>query len=374
MNTILKTQGRSFPYSIQKKETFKKYLTYIKSQSELKVKCQLQKTQTWSEQERFKQESYKRQVLIAVDETQDSAFACQWTANEIFREGDFIHLLHTIPSYSEMVEEYPFGQRVLINGNCSDKGICPDCVDELKRRNIPFQVQVVREQHEIPSVSQAICDIAQDLHASMIIMSSHSKNFLQELFKGSHTNYCVHHCSDPVVVLHPPKMQGSYSRQNQLEGVRRIAVAVDNNTDTANQICDWAAKQLYREKDVFHIIHVVPDATPTPLMIGGLEGPVTVSAMNFQQDLVNQQTEAIKSMIVPLLQEKNIPYELSVLSQPGVDNSEAIGDLICSIAQDIKAGAIVIGSHNKGALTEFFMGSVTSHCTHVSKVPVVVLH
>ena len=50
-----------------------------------------------------------------------------------------------------------------------------------------------------------------------------------------------------------------------------------------------------------------------------------------------------------------------------------IGQLICQKASDIGACMVVMAKHSRGALKELFVGSVTSHCIHHSRVPVLVV-
>eukprot|EP01025_Chloroclados_australasicus_P031849 TRINITY_DN3225_c0_g2_i1.p1 TRINITY_DN3225_c0_g2~~TRINITY_DN3225_c0_g2_i1.p1 ORF type:complete len:371 (-),score=54.99 TRINITY_DN3225_c0_g2_i1:2639-3751(-) len=318
------------------------------------------------------QKKYARQIMIAVDDTVDSAYACQWTLNELYREGDFIHLIHTIPSPQELVEEHPFGQKVILNKEPTDKGINLGCFDKLNTSKVPYQIQMIKEEKEVPSVSQAICDIGSDLEASLVVMSAHTKGFLEEFFRGSHTNYCVHHCQYPVVVLHPPK--NGVEEKESAKGGRQIVLAIDNTTSSM-EVCKWAMENMYREKDVLHLLHVVPDITPQPLLIGGFEGRMTYSTTaKFQEEFVQSATEAIQKEFVEMLNANDIPNELTVLSQIGINSSEALGDIICNHCKDIGAAAVVVASHNKGSVQEFFMGSVSSFCAHHSKVPVVVLH
>eukprot|EP01024_Parvocaulis_polyphysoides_P006260 TRINITY_DN11638_c0_g2_i2.p1 TRINITY_DN11638_c0_g2~~TRINITY_DN11638_c0_g2_i2.p1 ORF type:complete len:379 (+),score=49.90 TRINITY_DN11638_c0_g2_i2:128-1264(+) len=323
-------------------------------------------------------QQYARQLIIAVDDTPDSLYACDWAVKQVYRDGDFIHLLHGSSNSNVNVEEHPFGQKVLLKEAERDKGINPACVEILQNSGAQFQVQIFG-QLEIPSVSQAICDIGRDLNASMIIMSCHQKGFLQELFKGSHTNYCIHHSKNPVVVLHPPDeerilQQKVENGNDEDRRVRKIALAVDS-TDSSIELLEWAMTHFYRENDVFHLIHIVPDVVPHPDIIGGFECKVMdTPSLQFQEEYVNWTQEYIRKNFMPMLDQKSIKSEISVVSQIGVNNYCSVGYLICKKCEEIGASALLIRSHNKGPLHEFFMGSVSSFCTHNCKDPVVVLH
>ena len=53
------------------------------------------------------------------------------------------------------------------------------------------------------------------------------------------------------------------------------------------------------------------------------------------------------------------------------DNS-SIGEIICERATDTDAAAVIMASHGKGRVREFFIGSVTNYCLHRCKKPVVI--
>ena len=50
-------------------------------------------------------------------------------------------------------------------------------------------------------VGELVCEVAAATNAACVAMARHGKGTLRELVTGSVTNYCVHHCSSPVVVI-----------------------------------------------------------------------------------------------------------------------------------------------------------------------------
>lgn len=54
-------------------------------------------------------------------------------------------------------------------------------------------------------------------------------------------------------------------------------------------------------------------------------------------------------------------------------DTESVGHVLCKKAEELDAICIVMASHNKGRMAEFFLGSVTQYCTHHSKRPVVIV-
>lgn len=54
-------------------------------------------------------------------------------------------------------------------------------------------------------------------------------------------------------------------------------------------------------------------------------------------------------------------------------DTESVGHVLCKKADELEAVAIVMASHNKGRMAEFFLGSVTNYCTHHSHRPVIIV-
>ena len=57
-------------------------------------------------------------------------------------------------------------------------------------------------QVDTDSIGSVICKKAEELHAVLVAMAVHTKTRLQEFFMGSVTNYVLHHCKRPLVIVH----------------------------------------------------------------------------------------------------------------------------------------------------------------------------
>ncbi len=67
-----------------------------------------------------------------------------------------------------------------------------------------------------------------------------------------------------------------------------------------------------------------------------------------------------------------LSYQLEVVKY-AADN-DSIGSIVCKRAEQLMATVVVLAKHNKGAIAEFFVGSVTNYCTKHCKSPVLVMH
>lgn len=62
-----------------------------------------------------------------------------------------------------------------------------------------------------------------------------------------------------------------------------------------------------------------------------------------------------------------------MLLQSEVD-TESIGHVLCKKAHELKACAVVMASHSRTSLQQFFLGSVTDFLTRHCSLPVLVVH
>ncbi|KAI8476104.1 MAG: hypothetical protein J3K34DRAFT_402100 [Monoraphidium minutum] len=152
-----------------------------------------------------------RKVLVAVDESKASDKTFAWALDNMIRPGDEMHLIHVIPPGSRLVVTPDLG----IEGVIEDDEATKKKVEEhalafirerfeavLSDKKIPYDVHLIRCDTSTDSIGQLICLRAENLNAAAVIMAKHNKGALKEFFLGSCSAYVIHHCKQPVVVLH----------------------------------------------------------------------------------------------------------------------------------------------------------------------------
>ena len=77
-----------------------------------------------------------------------------------------------------------------------------------------------------------------------------------------------------------------------------------------------------------------------------------------------------RKRFLPILDQRKIPYKLDIIAYEM--NNTSIGEVVCEKASILDADVIVMASHRKGRIQEFFVGSVTNYALHHSKVPLIV--
>eukprot|EP01025_Chloroclados_australasicus_P013614 TRINITY_DN16405_c2_g1_i3.p1 TRINITY_DN16405_c2_g1~~TRINITY_DN16405_c2_g1_i3.p1 ORF type:complete len:176 (-),score=15.88 TRINITY_DN16405_c2_g1_i3:11-538(-) len=151
---------------------------------------------------------------------------------------------------------------------------------------------------------------------------------------------------------------------------RRILIAVDNSDDDEKAM-DWMVENLLLSEDEIHIIHVVSrEAVAINYSVPPLPGPVEDSEALSAR--LRSAEEFIRSRFLPKLAGHS-SQALVHLIKSEVDN-DAIGRVICEKAESLHAAVVVLAKHTRGAIKEFFLGSVCMYCVKHCKRPVLVHH
>lgn len=82
--------------------------------------------------------------------------------------------------------------------------------------------------------------------------------------------------------------------------------------------------------------------------------------------------EYLQKRFLPMI--KGVEYTSDVLLEPTEDSVAGVGRAICSRADELEADVVVLGSHVRGGLEEFLLGSVAQWVAHHCSAPVAVLH
>eukprot|EP00193_Tetraselmis_chui_P013290 CAMPEP_0177782248 /NCGR_PEP_ID=MMETSP0491_2-20121128/18338_1 /TAXON_ID=63592 /ORGANISM="Tetraselmis chuii, Strain PLY429" /LENGTH=430 /DNA_ID=CAMNT_0019302479 /DNA_START=840 /DNA_END=2132 /DNA_ORIENTATION=- len=171
---------------------------------------------------------------------------------------------------------------------------------------------------------------------------------------------------------------------------RNIILPVDNSKDSDFAV-SWALKHIYKAGDYLHLLYCIP-SSHTDTAFSETE---TVAHAERQQaakeevqkrfeDKLAQWNVPADDLVYDILEEQHLSAGL--FGVPDVDLEDAAtresdtetpnltGDVIIKKAQECNAAAVVMASHNKGPIAEFFFGSITNYCAHNCPTPVVILH
>ncbi|CAN6332503.1 unnamed protein product [Urochloa humidicola] len=178
-----------------------------------------------------------RRIGIAVDLSDESAFAVKWAVQNYLRPGDAVVLLHVRPTsvlygadwgsipVSVDDDDEPEGAARAAAAASGEEGVEEEPEEAKKKREedfdaftstkaqdlaqplvvaqTPFKIHIVKDH----DMKERLCLEAERLGLSALIMGSRGFGASRRAGKGrlgSVSDYCVHHCVCPVVVVRYP--------------------------------------------------------------------------------------------------------------------------------------------------------------------------
>ncbi|KAJ4763825.1 Adenine nucleotide alpha hydrolases-like superfamily protein [Rhynchospora pubera] len=172
--------------------------------------------------------SSPRRVAIAVDLSDESAYAVRWAVQNYLRPGDAVVLLHVRPTSvlygadwgsidmslsstgEDATEESQ--QKLEDDFNTFTTTKAQDLAQPLVDAQFPFKIHIV-EDHDM---KERLCLEVERLGLSAMIMGSRGFGASRRASKGrlgSVSDYCVHHCVCPVVVVRFPDDGSAVSKE-----------------------------------------------------------------------------------------------------------------------------------------------------------------
>ncbi|CAN8326102.1 unnamed protein product [Cochlearia groenlandica] len=164
----------------------------------------------------------RRKIGVAVDLSGESAFAVRWAVDHYIRPGDAIVLLHVSPtsvlfgadwgpppssSSSDAVvavvdpDQQSKPSQEDFDAFTSSK--IADLAKPLKEAGFPYKIHIVKDH----DMRERLCLETERLSLSAVIMGSRgfgAEKKGSDGKLGSVSDYCVHHCDCPVVVVRYP--------------------------------------------------------------------------------------------------------------------------------------------------------------------------
>ena len=173
----------------------------------------------------------QRKIGIAIDLSEESAFAVKWAAHNYLRSGDTVILLHVRPTsvlygadwgaidvslpdedetqetQQKREEEFDLFTNKKIN----------DLALPLAESRIPFKVHLVKDH----DMKERLCLEVERLGLSAVVMGSRGFGAAKRSAKGrlgSVSDYCVRHCVCPVIVVRFPDDEKEKDGGGRFEG------------------------------------------------------------------------------------------------------------------------------------------------------------
>ncbi|XP_077254025.1 universal stress protein PHOS32-like [Tasmannia lanceolata] len=176
----------------------------------------------------------QRKIAIAVDLSDESAFAVKWAVQNYLRPGDAVILLHVRPtsvlygadwgSIDLSVDTDEESQQKLEDDfDAFTTTKATDLAQPLVDSNIPFKIHIVKDH----DMKERLCLEVERLGLSAVIMGSRGFGASRRPNKGrlgSVSDYCVHHCICPVVVVrYPDEKESDFRAADVVKSVDKVA-------------------------------------------------------------------------------------------------------------------------------------------------------
>ncbi|KAF8414021.1 hypothetical protein HHK36_002020 [Tetracentron sinense] len=175
----------------------------------------------------------QRRIAIAVDLSDESAFAVKWAVQNYLRPGDAVILLHVRPTsvlYGadwgsvdlSMDTDEESQQKLEDDFDAFTTTKSTDLAQPLVDAHIPFKIHIVKDH----DMKERLCLEVERLGLSAVIMGSRGFGASKRSSKGrlgSVSDYCVRHCVCPVVVVRFPDEKDGSSGDSDTEALAKAA-------------------------------------------------------------------------------------------------------------------------------------------------------
>ncbi|XP_024193719.1 universal stress protein A-like protein isoform X1 [Rosa chinensis] len=157
------------------------------------------------------EEKMKKKVMVAIDESELSHYALEWTLENL---GNTIHnselLVFTAQPTTidfgytnNVLDPFCFTPELVAAIQENYKKVALVLLD--KAKDICANHGVVAETvTEVGDPKKAICEAVEKFNIEFLVLGSHGRGTVQRAFLGSVSNYCVHNAGCTVLVVRKP--------------------------------------------------------------------------------------------------------------------------------------------------------------------------
>lgn len=277
-------------------------------------------------------------VLVPTDGS-DAANRALDRALELTGDGGTVHVLH-VADTAELSATRVGGEVVdelVSEGN----RIVEACAD---RAGAAGHEIVTAVQQGSPA--ETIDRYASDHDIDLILMSTRGRHGVEEALLGSTAERVVRHASVPVLTVHPDV-------DIEFDELDRILVPLDEQAGPQAAI-DIATDLARQQNATIELLHVVEEA--------GLAAEIFGDSHQAEREAEAGATldEAVETI-------RSTGFD-SVKSS--VETGDSVAEVILNIADDRDVDLICMGTHGRGGIDRYVLGSVTERVVRTTKRPV----
>ncbi|TVU37273.1 hypothetical protein EJB05_10579 [Eragrostis curvula] len=147
----------------------------------------------------------KTVVVVAVDDSEHSYHALEWTLRHVAASGAELVIVHAKPSPASIVSFGGPGAGEAMRCVDADlRKIAEAVVDRARRVCIANSVHALIEVIE-GEPRYVLCNAAEKHHADLLVVGSHGYGAIKRALLGSVSDYCAHHAHCSVMIVKEPK-------------------------------------------------------------------------------------------------------------------------------------------------------------------------
>lgn len=321
-----------------------------------------------------------RKVLVAVDDSETSAYAFTWTLYNLIQQDDHLVILNvaltpTVLPNADVVGDYtvpplaPSGIELEAAEMCvteESTALVNKYLQQCAQKNISCEGKVVKGDP-----SSWIVDEADRISADMVVVGSHASGLLKRTFFGSSSDYVMHNTICPVAIIRQPELPQTHDSLTSAGLSRKIVIAIDRS-EQAFHAFKWALHNFCRESDKVIVYHVHHPTTLPATAVGtgefGMEEVYVPTDLTEKDDVkaLNDSEHLVEKYMHYASKETKIRCEGMVVTGPTEQK-------VCEGLQTLQADAVVTGSYGRGAVARTLLGSVTDYLSHHSPCPLIVV-
>ncbi len=203
-------------------------------------------------------------------------------------------------------------------------------------------------------VAEALCQHAELIGASLVVMSSHGRGGLARAWLGSVADRMIRQSAVPILLVHPADGTPDLASEPRLG---HILVPLDGSA-LAEQIlphATWLGRLVGARYTLLRVIEPVMRG----FLVNGVEPVVDVEAQEVAWQQANDYVERVAARL----------HAEGLAAVPEVRVGRPIGEILACAAEG-HADLIAMSTHGHGGLTRLFLGSVTDKVLRSASVPV----
>lgn len=284
-------------------------------------------------------------IIVAIDGSPCAAFAVQSLAH--FAPPEECTLVHALAlpdlNYPLITPEVREEAQRDITAQLRQEG---EALLNQAERQLPSDFRHIQRIHQIGHPVDVILETARSSQANLILLGARGLGPVKELVLGSVSHRIVLHAPCPTMVVKAP-----------LQQIQKILLPIEGEED-ANNAIRFLGLRPFRQAVEIQAFSVWPQPQlPWPTTVGQTK-VLEIQALEEAQAKMDQIAERLNKM--------------NYACQPQV----GLGSPALAILEQAKAyqpDLIIMGTHSRGGLSRFLMGSVSHALHHQTPCPILLV-